>query len=93
MCAEKGKRNWVFSDGDLPPAGEKEPLGHEALMVTNMNEEAAKITIDIYFEDKDPIKGIEIIVPVERVKMFQIGYAYRRPTVPDTGRPIFISFT
>lgn len=72
MCAEKGKRNWVFSDGDLPPAGEKEPLGHEALMVTNMNEEAAKITIDIYFEDKDPIKGIEIIVPAERVKCFRL---------------------
>jgi len=72
MYMEKGKRNWVFSDGDLPPAGEKEPLGHEALMVTNMNEEAARITIDIYFEDKAPIKGIEIIVPAERVKCFRL---------------------
>jgi len=72
MYMEKGKRNWVFSDGDLPPAGEKEPLGHEALMVPNMNEEAARITIDIYFEDKAPIKGIEIIVPAERVKCFRL---------------------
>ena len=72
MCMEKGKRNWVFSDGDLPPAGDKEPFGHEALMITNMNEEDAKITVDIYFEDRDPVKDIKITVPAERVKCFRL---------------------
>lgn len=72
MSEEKGKRNWVFADGDLPPVGDKEPYGHEALMITNLNEEDAKITIDILFEDKEPVKGINLTVPAERVKCIRL---------------------
>jgi hypothetical protein len=64
---EKGKRHWIFSDGDLPPAGEVEPFGHEALMVVNANEEKANLEIDILFEDKDPIKGLTQGIEGERV--------------------------
>jgi len=64
---EKGKRHWVFADGDLPPSGEKEPFGHEALMVVNLNKEEAKLSIDILFEDKDPVKGIKQTLKGERV--------------------------
>ncbi|OGO80541.1 MAG: hypothetical protein A2Y21_11790 [Clostridiales bacterium GWC2_40_7] len=67
MCEDKGKQNWVFCDGDLPPAGEKEPFGHEALMVTNLNSEQAILTIDILFEDKEPSKGITMLLKEERV--------------------------
>jgi hypothetical protein len=67
VCEEKGKRNWVFCDGDLPPAGDKEPFGHEALMVTNLNNEDAKLTIDILFEDREPKKGINLTLGGERV--------------------------
>lgn len=35
MTGLNGRKNWVFCDGDLPPSGEQEPFGHEALMVTN----------------------------------------------------------
>lgn len=57
MC-EKGRKNWVFADGDMPPAGDKEPFGHEALMVVNLNDEIAEMRIDILFEDREPVKGI-----------------------------------
>ena len=34
---EKGKRNWVFCDGYLPPHGDDPAFqGHEALMLTNL---------------------------------------------------------
>ena len=72
MCEDKGKRNWVFPDGDLPPSGDKEPLGHEALMITNLNKEDAKIKIDILFEDKAPVKDIELTVQAERVKCIRL---------------------
>jgi hypothetical protein len=67
-----GKKRWVFSDGDLPPPGDKEPFGHEALMITNLNKEAALVKLDLYFEDKDPVKGIDINVESERVKCFRL---------------------
>ncbi len=56
---EKGKKNWVFCDGYLPPHGDNPEFeGHEALMLTNLNEEKAKIELTFLFEDKDPEKGI-----------------------------------
>ena len=56
---EKGKKNWVFCDGYLPPAGDNPDFeGHEALMMTNLNNEKTKIELVFVFEDKDPIEGI-----------------------------------
>lgn len=56
---KKGKKNWVFCDGYLPPKGDNPEFeGHEALMLTNLNEEKAKIELVFVFEDKDPEKEI-----------------------------------
>jgi hypothetical protein len=72
MGTDKGKPNWVFCDGDLPPAGVNEPFGHEALMITNLNDKEAKLTIDILFEDRDPEKGITLTLAGERVKCLRL---------------------
>ena len=63
---EKGKRNWVFCDGYLPPKGDNPEFeGHEALMMTNLNDEKTNIELVFVFEDKDPIGGIwELADPV-----------------------------
>ena len=54
-----GKNNWVFCDGYLPPQGDNPDFeGHEALMLTNLNDAKAKIELVFVFEDKDPIGGI-----------------------------------
>lgn len=58
---EKGKLNWVFCDGYLPPKGDNPEFeGHEALMITNLNERKADIELVFVFEDKDPIGGIKV---------------------------------
>ena len=54
-----GKNNWVFCDGYLPPKGDNPEFeGHEALMLTNLNKEKAKIELTLVFEDKEPVEGI-----------------------------------
>jgi hypothetical protein len=56
---EKGKRNWVFCDGYLPPHGDDPAFeGHEALMMTNLNGETAHIELVFVFEDREPEGGI-----------------------------------
>ena len=58
---EKGKKNWVFCDGYLPPKGDNPEFeGHEALMMTNLNNEKTNIELVFVFEDKDPIEGIMV---------------------------------
>lgn len=60
---EKGKKNWVFCDGYLPPKGnDPEFEGHEALMLTNLNDEKANIELVFVFEDKDPVDGISVVL-------------------------------
>lgn len=54
-----GKKNWVFCDGYLPPHGDNPEFeGHEALMLTNLNKEKAKIELVFVFEDRDPEENI-----------------------------------
>ncbi len=58
---EKGKRNWVFCDGYLPPHGDNPDFeGHEALMITNLNKEDAEIELTFIFEDKEPVGDIRV---------------------------------
>lgn len=71
---ETGKKVWIFADGDLPPHGEEEPFGHEALMVVNCSGEDARLDITIFYEDKDPSKGIQLDVPAKRVRCFRLDY-------------------
>ncbi len=55
----KGKKNWVFCDGYLPPHGDNPDFeGHEALMLTNLGDKKAKIELQFIFEDKEPETSI-----------------------------------
>ncbi len=57
---KKGKKNWVFCDGYLPPAGDNPEFeGHEALMMTNLNDDKkATVELVFVFEDREPETGI-----------------------------------
>ena len=64
----KGKKNWVFCDGYLPPHGDNPDFeGHEALMITNLGEKDAKIELSFIFEDKEPIDNIFLTLKGKRM--------------------------
>ena len=53
-----GKKVWYFADGYLPEKVDNGPMeAHEALMLFNTNARDAKVTIDVYFSDRDPIRS------------------------------------
>ena len=71
--AQNGQLNWVFADGSLPPQGDSTELsGYESITVTNLNETPAHLTFDVYFSDRDPIKGLTYTLGAERVKCFRL---------------------
>jgi hypothetical protein len=63
---------WVIPDGDLPPPGKGKLKGHESLVILNNGKKDARITVDIYFEDRVPDKNIKLKVGAERVKCFRL---------------------
>ena len=66
-----GKKKWFFPDGDRPPFGDSELIGHESYIVLNPNKQAAHLSVTLYFEDKEPFHSIQMTVAAERVKCFQ----------------------
>lgn len=67
-----GNTVWVFPDGDLPPPGDREPHGHESLIIVNLTATEAQVSFDIYFEDRPPVKGLTDTVGAERVRCFRM---------------------
>ena len=63
-----GKKVWFFPDGDLPDPGEGELIGHESLVLLNPNKEDAKISLSVYFTDREPVVLDAGSVEAERVR-------------------------
>jgi len=70
---EEGKNIWLFPDGELPEQDKGSPYqAHEALIILNTSDKKAKIKMDVYFSDKNPIEGIDLEVNPKRVKCFRL---------------------
>ena len=71
-----GAKEWLFADGYLPE--KKGPGGmeaHEALMLFNPGTTPAQVRLDLFFEDKPPIKDIPVAVGAERVHTVRMDHA------------------
>jgi hypothetical protein len=73
MTAEMlGKKRWFFPDGDIPAPGNKEPYGHESLVILNPNPHPATITLTVFYVDRDPEKVENLTVDAQRVRCFRV---------------------
>jgi hypothetical protein len=70
-----GSKVWYVADGWMPQKDKTEDSGysgHEAIMILNSSDKDAKVLMDIYFEDKDPIEGIELLISAKRIRCFRM---------------------
>jgi len=68
-----GAKTWYFPDGYLPEkSAEGKMEAHEALMLLNVGNEPVDIKIDIYFEDREPVRNISVTVEGERIKTLRL---------------------
>ena len=87
MKTQEGHYTWVVPDGWLPPeGGEGDLLNHESLMLLNTGTEEADIRMDIYFDDRPPVKDLPLKVEAERIKALrldlpgELGFSIPRAT-------------
>jgi len=60
-----GAKTWLISDGFFP----SESIGmksHEAVCVLNTADAAAEISMTLYFEDREPLSGFDVVVAPRR---------------------------
>lgn len=62
----QGARTWFVADCYLPRAGSGELTGHEAICILNTTDETAHVTIDFYFEDREPHLDVPVTVGPRR---------------------------
>ena len=75
MKSKRGSRTWYVADGWMPlrqPSTEAGYEGHEAIMILNTNDSDASVLMDIYFEERDPVEGIQLAVPARRIRCFRM---------------------
>jgi hypothetical protein len=68
IVGEYGKNIWFFPDGDIPEPGQGKHKGHESLVILNPNATNAKITLTVYFTDREPVTLNAGIVQAQRVR-------------------------
>lgn len=74
---EGGKKTWYIADGYLPYQNEVKNgnfEGHEAVMILNCSESPAHVYMDVYYEDKPPVKDVLITVEAERIKCLRMDH-------------------
>ena len=64
----EGARVWLIPDGFIPEESSGAQESHEAICVLNTSSEEARLSISFYFEDREPVRGVEVIVPPERTQ-------------------------
>ena len=73
---EEGSNVWLFPDGELPEPDKNSPYqAHEALIILNTSDKDAKIKMNIFFADKDPVENIALEVKAKRVKCIRLDKA------------------
>ncbi len=64
-----GARTWVIADGYIPSwsnGPEPEMLSHETASILNTSDQEAKLTLTIYYSDRDPVGPYHVTVPPRR---------------------------
>ena len=70
-----GAKVWLIADSFLPDHSTGDLKSHEAACVLNLSRRPAKLKITVYFEDREPLTGLEAECPPQRtvhVRMEQI---------------------
>ena len=57
MAKAYGKKVWLIPDGFLHSVSLNDQVSHEAVCVLNTSDKDAKITLTLYFEDRDTMTG------------------------------------
>ncbi len=75
MAQSGGKKVWYFADGYLPAKVANGVMeAHEALMLLNTAEITVAVTIDVYFSDQNPLRGIRVELPPERITTLRLDH-------------------
>ncbi|WP_433619548.1 sensory rhodopsin transducer [Paenibacillus cellulositrophicus] len=62
----KGQLQWIIPDGYIPPTSSGQLESHESICVLNLSGEEVTVTVNAFFEDREPLLGMAATVGGQR---------------------------
>lgn len=82
MHKHRGEKLWYIPDGYIPEISSGGLTSHESICVLNTASEDALLRITIFFEDREPMEDIMLVVAARRTKHI------RTSSLQKEGKPI-----
>jgi hypothetical protein len=90
MFQARGEKHWFIPDGFIPPDSTGALTSHESVCVLNCSSEDALIRFTIFFEDRDPLEDILVVVKGRRTKHIRTSSLMKEGTPIPIGVPYAI---
>jgi len=86
----QGEKNWYIPDGYIPEISSGQLTSHESICVLNTASEDALLRITIFFEDREPMEDIMVVVGARRTKHIRTSSLHKEGTPIPVGVPYAI---
>ncbi|MCA0754732.1 hypothetical protein KP806_06685 [Paenibacillus sp. N4] len=93
MFQARGERHWFIPDGFIPPDSTGELISHESVCVLNTSSEDALIRFTIFFEDREPMEDILVVVKGRRTKHIRTSSLMKNGAPIPIGVPYAIELS
>ncbi|CAM4242195.1 hypothetical protein FHS16_001333 [Paenibacillus endophyticus] len=90
MFQARGEKQWYIPDGFIPPDSTGALVSHESVCVLNCSSEEARIRFTIYFEDREPLEDILVVVQGRRTKHIRTSSLMKEGMPIPSGVPYAI---
>jgi hypothetical protein len=84
-----GAKVWIIPDSYLPEQSTGEMKSHESACILNLTARKAKVSLTVYFEDREPLEGFEATCPPLRTQHIRLErIRNRRGEQIPVGKPM-----
>ncbi|MFC5406427.1 sensory rhodopsin transducer [Cohnella soli] len=90
MYKPRGEKLWFIPDGYIPETSSGGLISHESICVLNTSSEDALLRLTIFFEDRDPMEDLMVVVGGRRTKHIRTSSLHKEGTPIPVGVPYAI---
>jgi len=90
MHKSRGEKLWYIPDGYIPENSSGALTSHESICVLNTSSEEALVKITVFFEDREPMEDMMVVVGARRTKHIRTSSLRKEGTPIPVGVPYAI---
>lgn len=90
MHKPRGEKRWYIPDGYIPELSSGQLTSHESVCVLNTASSDAQLKLTIFFEDREPMEDIPVVVGARRTRHIRTSSLHKDGEPIPVGVPYAI---